>query len=47
MFSRSFVYNSLQPHGLQHAKLPCPSLNLNISHNMQNQLKWIIDKYET
>ena len=24
-FSRSVVYNSLQPHGLQHARLPSPS----------------------
>ena len=24
-FSRSVMYNSLQPHGLQHARLPCPS----------------------
>ena len=24
-FSRSFVSSSLQPHGLQHARLPCPS----------------------
>ena len=24
-FSRSAVYDSLRPHGLQHARLPCPS----------------------
>ena len=24
-FSRSLVSNSLQPHGLQHVRLPCPS----------------------
>ena len=24
VFSHSVVSNSLQPHGLQHAKLPCP-----------------------
>ena len=24
-FSRSVVYDSLPPHGLQHARLPCPS----------------------
>ena len=24
-FSRSIVFDSLQPHGLQHARLPCPS----------------------
>ena len=27
LFSRSVVSNSLQPHGLQHARLPCPSPN--------------------
>ena len=26
-FSRSVVSDSLQPHGLQHARLPCPSLS--------------------
>ena len=26
-FSCSFVSGSLQPHGLQHARLPCPSLS--------------------
>ena len=26
LFSRSVVFNSLQPHGLQHASLPCPTL---------------------
>ena len=25
LFSGSAVFNSLQPHGLQHARLPCPS----------------------
>ena len=25
-FSQSVVFNSLQPHGLQHTRLPCPSL---------------------
>ena len=25
-FSRSVVFDSLQPHGLQHARLPCPSI---------------------
>ena len=25
LFSRSIMSDSLQPHGLQHAKLPCPS----------------------
>ena len=27
-FSRSVLSDSLQPHGLQHARLPCPSLTL-------------------
>ena len=26
-FSRSVMSNSLRPHGLQHARLPCPSLS--------------------
>ena len=26
-FSRSVMFNSLRPHGLQHARLPCPSTN--------------------
>ena len=26
LFSRSILSNSLPPHGLQHARLPCPSL---------------------
>ena len=27
LFSHSVVSNSLQPHGLQHSRLPCPSLS--------------------
>ena len=27
LFSRSILSDSLQPHGLQHARLPCPSLS--------------------
>ena len=27
LFSHSVMSNSLQPHGLQHARLPCPSLS--------------------
>ena len=27
LFSRSVMYDSLQPHGLQHSRLPCPSLS--------------------
>ena len=30
-FSRSFMSDSLWPHGLQHARLPCPSLEFNNS----------------
>ena len=29
-FSRSAVADSLQPHGLQHARLPCPSPTLSL-----------------
>ena len=31
LFSHSVMSNSLQPHGLQHARLPCPSLGLIVS----------------
>ena len=30
LFSHSVVFNSLWPHGLQHARLPCPSLSLSL-----------------
>ena len=33
LFSRSIVSDSLQPHGLQHASLPCPSLSPRICSN--------------
>ena len=33
LFSRSVVSNSLQPHGLQHARLPCPSLSPGVCSN--------------
>ena len=32
-FSRSVVSDSLRPHGLQHARLPCPSLALGACSN--------------
>ena len=32
-FSHSIVSNSLQPHELQHARLPCPSLSLGVCSN--------------
>ena len=33
LFSRSFVSDSLRPQGLQHTKLPCPSLSPRVSHS--------------
>ena len=33
LFSHSIVSNSLQPHGLQHARLPCPSLSPRVCSN--------------
>ena len=33
LFSRSVVSNSLQRHGLQHARLPCPSLSPRVCSN--------------
>ena len=33
LFSHSVMSNSLQPHGLQHARLPCPSLSLRVCSN--------------
>ena len=33
LFSRSVVFDSLRPHGLQHARLPCPSLSLGVCSN--------------
>ena len=32
-FSHSVVSDSLQPHGLQHARLPCPSLSPGVCSN--------------
>ena len=32
-FSRSVMPNSFQPHGLQHARLPCPSPTLRLYSN--------------
>ena len=39
LFSRSVVSDSLQPHGLQHARLPCPSPSLGVSSN-SCPLRW-------
>ena len=33
LFSCSFMSDSLWPHGLQHARLPCPSLSLRVCSN--------------
>ena len=33
LFSRSVMSDSLQPHGLQHARLPCPSLSPRVCSN--------------
>ena len=33
LFSHSVMSDSLQPHGLQHARLPCPSLSLRACSN--------------
>ena len=38
-FSHSVVYNSLQPHGLQHTRLPCPSPNPGVYPNSR-PLSW-------
>ena len=39
-FSRSFVSNSLQPHGLQHARPPCPSPNPGVYSNSCPLSRW-------
>ena len=33
MFSHEVVSNSLRPHGLQHSRLPCPSLSHGVCSN--------------
>ena len=40
LFSCSFVSNSLQPHGLQHARLPCPSLSPGVCSNSYPLSQW-------
>ena len=40
MFSCSVMSNSLQPHGLQHARLPCPSLSLRVCSNSCPLSRW-------
>ena len=39
-FSRSVVSNSLQPHGLQHASLPCPSPTPRVCSNSRPLSQW-------
>ena len=39
LFSGSVMTNSLQPHGLQHVRLPCPSLSPRVCSN-SSPLSW-------
>ena len=39
-FSRSAVSNSLWPHGLQHARLPCPSPTFRVYSNSCSLSQW-------
>ena len=38
MFSHQVVFNFLQPHGLQHARPPCPSSSLRVCSFMSIEL---------
>ena len=40
LFSSSVVSNSLRPHGLQHARLPCPSLSPGVCSNSCPLSQW-------
>ena len=40
LFSRSAVYDSLRPHGLQHARLPCPSPSPRACSNSRPLSRW-------
>ena len=40
LFSRSVMSDSLQPHGLQHTRLPCPSLSPGIFSNSCPLSQW-------
>ena len=40
LFSHSVVSNSLQPHGLQHTRLPCPSLSPGVCSNSYTLSQW-------
>ena len=39
-FSHSVVSNCLQPHGLQHARLPCPSPTSRACSNSYPSIRW-------
>ena len=41
LFSRSVMSNSLQPHGLQHARLPCPSPTPRVCANSCPLRQWL------
>ena len=40
LFSHSVLSYSLQPHGLQYARLPCPSLSLGVCSNSYPLCRW-------
>ena len=40
LFNHSVVSDSLQPHGLQHARLPCPSPSLRVCSNSCPLSQW-------
>ena len=40
LFSHSVVSDSLQPHGLQHARLPCPSPSTGACSNSSPLIQW-------
>ena len=40
LLSCSVMYNSLQPHGLQHARFPCPSLSPGVCSNSYPLSQW-------
>ena len=42
LFSHLMMPNSLQPHGLQHARLSCPSLSPGVC-SAQTQVHWVDD----
>jgi len=41
-FSRSVMSDSLQPHGLQHARLPCPSPTLGTCSHLRPSSRWCL-----